>query len=137
MFLSVAQRCRSLQFTKESVQDASALVPGLGSGPKSDTRVSKLHLLFLIDFLKKNIHALMRTENAPFQMDKFLSGFGFGNMSTPAAKQPPDSTQTLNSNVTSPKKDPAKVMGQAPKVCVIADVMFCPLSAKDPQRKNV
>ena len=50
-------------------------------------------------------------------MDKFLSGFGFGSMTSSAATKPPDNAQSLSMSVnTSPKKDQAKFMGQASKV---------------------
>ena len=46
-----------------------------------------------------------------------MSGFGFGSMASSAPSKPPDSGQSLSTNVnTSPKKDPAKFMGQASKV---------------------
>ena len=50
-------------------------------------------------------------------MDKFLSGFGFGTMSSSSPTKPPDAGQSLNAKVnTSPQKEPAKFMGQASKV---------------------
>ncbi len=57
-------------------------------------------------------------------MDKFLSGFGFGSISSGSNSKPPEnSAQSLTSTVASPKKDPAKVMGQAPKVS--NSFLFC------------
>ena len=54
-----------------------------------------------------------------FQMDKFLSGFGFSSVSpAPAAVKSPDSGKSMsNGSATSPKKEaPTKIAGQPAKV---------------------